>query len=151
MKLNDACRYGLDNGCTTVGEAVAAVQRDACNLFTPEMKQEELIELLTEFMEYGYDFPIEDLIFDEEEEKAKVSKIYILETDKEGLVKGYKDKNRALAELFYQYACLTVEARKRGDLWTMDWEDIESDLGDIINCDCAGDLLWVREIELEDE
>ena len=151
MKLNDACRYGLDNGCTTVGEAVAAVQRDACKLFDTEMEREEIIELLTEFSKYEYFFPIEDLIFDEEKEKVKVSKIYVLETDKEGLVKAYKDKDRALAELFYQYARLITEARENGEAWAMDWEDIESDLGDIINCDCVGDVLWVREVELEDE
>jgi hypothetical protein len=151
LKLNDACRYGLDNGCTTVGEAVAAVQRDACKLFDTEMEREEIIELLTEFSKYEYFFPIEDLIFDEEKEIAKVSKIYVLETDKEGLVKAYKDKDRALAELFYQYARLITEARENGEAWAMDWEDIESDLGDIINCDCVGDLLYVREVELEDE
>lgn len=151
MKLNDACRYGLDNGCTTVGEAVAAVQRDACKLFDTETEREEIIELLTEFSKYEYFFPIEDLIFDEEKEKVKVSKIYVLETDKEGLVKAYKDKDRALAELFYQYARLITEARENGEAWAMDWEDIESDLGDIINCDCVGDVLWVREVELEDE
>ena len=151
MKLNDACRYGLDNGCTTVGEAVAAVQRDACKLFDTEMEREEIIELLTEFSKYEYFFPIEDLIFDEEKEKVKVSKIHVLETDKEGLVKAYKDKDRALAELFYQYARLITEARENGEAWAMDWEDIESDLGDIINCDCVGDVLWVREVELEDE
>lgn len=151
MKINDACRYGLDNGCTTVGEAVAVVQRDACKLFDTEMEKEEIIELLTEFSKYEYFFPIEDLIFDEEKEKVKVSKIYVLETDREGLVKAYKDKDRALAELFYQYARLITEARENGEAWAMDWEDIESDLGDIINCDCVGDLLWVREVELEDE
>lgn len=115
------------------------------------MEKEEIIELLTEFSKYEYFFPIEDLIFDEEKEIAKVSKIYVLETDKEGLVKAYKDKDRALAELFYQYARLITEARENGEAWAMDWEDIESDLGDIINCDCVGDVLWVREVELEDE
>lgn len=151
MKLNDACRYGLDNGCTTVGEAVAAVQRDACKLFGPEMEKEEIIELLTEFSKYEYHFPIEDLIFDEGKETVKVSEVYVLETDRDGLVKAYKDKGRALAELFYYYACLITEARENGEAWAMDWVAIESDLGDIINCDCVGDVLWVREVELEDE
>ena len=53
MKLNDACRYGLDNGCTTVGEAVAAVQRDACKLFTSEMEKEEIW-----ISEYANDMPL---------------------------------------------------------------------------------------------
>ena len=48
------------------------------------------------------------LIFDEEKETIKVNEIYVLETDKDGLVKAYKDKGRALAELFYYYASVAV-------------------------------------------